>query len=59
MAQLLSVNVGLPREIEWKGKTVRTAVWEARGPGSTQGREVEHRRRCPGSVYRLTTSAVL
>ena len=26
MAQLLSVNVGLPREIEWKGKTVRTAV---------------------------------
>ena len=25
MAQLLSVNVGLPREIEWKGKTVRTA----------------------------------
>jgi ferredoxin-NADP reductase/MOSC domain-containing protein YiiM len=28
MAQLLSVNVGLPREIEWKGKTVRTAVWK-------------------------------
>jgi hypothetical protein len=26
MAQLLSVNVGLPRKIEWKGKTVRTAV---------------------------------
>jgi ferredoxin-NADP reductase/MOSC domain-containing protein YiiM/ferredoxin len=26
MARLLSVNVGLPREIEWKGKTVRTAV---------------------------------
>lgn len=28
MAQLLSLNVGLPREIEWKGKTVRTAVWK-------------------------------
>src|SRR5215475_4340686 len=28
MPQLLSVNVGLPREIEWKGKTVRTAVWK-------------------------------
>jgi ferredoxin-NADP reductase/MOSC domain-containing protein YiiM len=28
MAQLLSVNVGLPRDIEWKGKTVRTAVWK-------------------------------
>lgn len=28
MARLLSVNVGLPREIEWRGKTVRTAVWK-------------------------------
>ncbi|HEX8880744.1 MAG TPA: MOSC and FAD-binding oxidoreductase domain-containing protein [Candidatus Acidoferrum sp.] len=28
MAQLLAVNVGLPREIAWKGKTVRTAVWK-------------------------------
>jgi hypothetical protein len=28
MAQLLSVNVGLPRDIEWKGKTVCTAVWK-------------------------------
>lgn len=28
MAQLLAVKVGLPREIEWKGKTVRTAVWK-------------------------------
>jgi ferredoxin-NADP reductase/MOSC domain-containing protein YiiM len=33
MAQLLSVNVGLPREIEWKGKTVRTAVWKDAVPG--------------------------
>jgi MOSC domain-containing protein YiiM len=28
MGQVLSVNVGLPRKIEWKGKTVRTAVWK-------------------------------
>ena len=28
MAQLLSVNVGLPRDIQWKGKTVHTAVWK-------------------------------
>src|SRR6478672_4310942 len=28
MAQLLSVNVGLPRDIDWKGKTVCTAVWK-------------------------------
>lgn len=28
MAKLLSVNVGLPREVTWNGKTVRTAVWK-------------------------------
>jgi ferredoxin-NADP reductase/MOSC domain-containing protein YiiM len=28
MAQLLSLNVGLPREVTWNGKTVRTAVWK-------------------------------
>jgi ferredoxin-NADP reductase/MOSC domain-containing protein YiiM len=28
MAQLLSVNVGLPRDIQWKGKRVYTAVWK-------------------------------
>jgi ferredoxin-NADP reductase/MOSC domain-containing protein YiiM/ferredoxin len=27
--RLLSVNVGLPRDIEWQGKTVHTAVWKA------------------------------
>jgi hypothetical protein len=29
MARLLSVNVGLPRDIAWQGKTVHTAVWKA------------------------------
>ena len=28
MARLLSVNVGLPRDISWEGKTVHTAVWK-------------------------------
>ena len=29
MARLLSVNVGVPREIAWRGKTVYTSVWKA------------------------------
>jgi ferredoxin-NADP reductase/MOSC domain-containing protein YiiM/ferredoxin len=29
MARLLSVNVGLPRDVMWKGKTVRTAIWKS------------------------------
>ena len=28
MARLLSLNVGLPREVAWNGKTVRTAIWK-------------------------------
>ena len=28
MGRLLSVNVGLPREISWRGETVRTSVWK-------------------------------
>ena len=29
MARLLSVNVGRPREVAWRGKTVYTSVWKA------------------------------
>lgn len=29
MAQLRSVNVGLPRDIEWNGRTVHTGIWKA------------------------------
>src|SRR5947207_4813038 len=29
MSRLLSVNVGLPRDVTWNGKTVRTAVWKS------------------------------
>src|SRR5256885_10857314 len=28
MARLLSLNVGLPREIQWRGRVVRTAIWK-------------------------------
>jgi ferredoxin-NADP reductase/MOSC domain-containing protein YiiM len=29
MARLLSVNVGLPRDITWQGNTVHTGIWKA------------------------------
>jgi len=28
MARLLSVNVGLPQDVEWRGRAVRTAIWK-------------------------------
>jgi len=28
LGRLLSVNVGLPREISWRGLTVYTSVWK-------------------------------
>jgi ferredoxin-NADP reductase/MOSC domain-containing protein YiiM len=34
MARLLSVNVGMPRDIAWQGKLVRTAVWKTAVKGS-------------------------
>src|SRR4051812_2586829 len=33
MARLLSVNVGLPRDIAWNGRTVHTAIWKDPVPG--------------------------
>jgi ferredoxin-NADP reductase/MOSC domain-containing protein YiiM/ferredoxin len=29
MAVVVSVNVGMPRDVAWQGKTVRTAIWKA------------------------------
>lgn len=29
MARLLSVNVGLPRDIQWSGRTVHTGIWKS------------------------------
>lgn len=28
MAKVVSVNVGLPRDVAWRGKVVRTAIWK-------------------------------
>ena len=28
MGHLLSVNVGLPRDVTWQGKTVHTGIWK-------------------------------
>jgi ferredoxin-NADP reductase/MOSC domain-containing protein YiiM len=28
MSVVISVNVGLPREVQWRGKTVRTGIWK-------------------------------
>jgi ferredoxin-NADP reductase/MOSC domain-containing protein YiiM/ferredoxin len=37
--RLLSVNVGLPRDVAWRGKTVHTAVWKT----PVQGRRMTRR----------------
>jgi MOSC domain-containing protein YiiM len=37
--RLLSVNVGLPRDVAWRGKTVHTAVWKT----PVQGRRAARR----------------
>src|SRR5881227_3314553 len=39
MAQLLSVNVGRPREVAWRGRTVYTSVWK----DPVQGRRLVRR----------------
>ena len=38
-AHLLSVNIGLPREVAWRGKTVHTGIWKA----PVQGRRMVRR----------------
>jgi ferredoxin-NADP reductase/MOSC domain-containing protein YiiM len=58
MARLLSVNVGMPRDVAWQGRTVHTGIWKApvKGPrrvrrlnidgdgqGDTAGHGGEHR----------------
>lgn len=41
MAQLLSVNVGLPREISWHGRTVYTSVWKTAVTGRRRARRLD------------------
>src|SRR4051812_7093064 len=58
MARLLSINVGLPRDVAWQGRTVHTGIWKAQvtgprrvrrlnidgdGQGDTAGHGGEHR----------------
>src|SRR4051794_24924723 len=58
MARLLSVNVGLPRDVAWQGRIVHTGIWKAQvtgprrvrrlnvdgdGQGDTAGHGGEHR----------------
>jgi ferredoxin-NADP reductase/MOSC domain-containing protein YiiM len=40
MARLLSVNVGLPREVTWNGKTVRTSVYKLPVEGRVMARKL-------------------
>jgi ferredoxin-NADP reductase/MOSC domain-containing protein YiiM len=41
MSRLLSVNVGLPRDVAWNGKTVRTAVWKSPVTGRRMVRKLD------------------
>jgi ferredoxin-NADP reductase/MOSC domain-containing protein YiiM/ferredoxin len=36
LARLISVNVGLPRDIEWNGRTVHTGIWKSPARGRCQ-----------------------
>ena len=40
VAKLLSVNVGLPSEVEWQGKLVRTAIWKRPVPHRIMARRL-------------------
>ena len=40
MGTLVSVNVGLPRDIVWQGKIIRTAVWKRSVPGRVMARHL-------------------
>lgn len=40
MARLLSVNVGLPRDIQWHGQTVHTGVWKSAVTGRCRARRL-------------------
>src|SRR3954449_720957 len=40
MASLLSVNVGLPQEVPWQGRTVRTGIWKTPVTGPRMARRL-------------------
>ena len=51
VGSVLSVNVGLPQDLAWQGRTVRTAVWKrpVEGPASS----TIQRRTPDGTAYRI------
>src|SRR5882672_9696935 len=40
MSVLVSVNVGLPRDVEWQGRVVRTAIWKHPVSGRVMARRL-------------------
>ncbi|HEY4365719.1 MAG TPA: MOSC and FAD-binding oxidoreductase domain-containing protein [Steroidobacteraceae bacterium] len=40
MSVVVSVNVGMPRDIQWDGKTVRTAIWKQPTAGRVTARRL-------------------
>jgi ferredoxin-NADP reductase/MOSC domain-containing protein YiiM len=40
VGRVLSVNVGLPQDVDWHGRTVRTAVWKRPVPGPAMARRL-------------------
>ena len=41
MPRLLSVNVGVPRDVTWNGKTVQTSVWKSPVTGRRMVRKLD------------------
>lgn len=58
--KLVSVNVGLPREVDWHGKSVRTAIWKqaADGPVAVRFLNLDGDRQADLSVHGGTDKAV-
>jgi MOSC domain-containing protein YiiM len=60
MMKLISVNVGFPREIEWQGKTVTTAIFKTvvDGPVELRRHNLDGDRQADLSVHGGPTKAV-
>jgi len=59
-ASVLSVNVGLPRDVPWKGEIVRTAIWKApvTGPVRVERLNLEGDRQADLTVHGGSAKAV-
>ena len=40
MATLVSVNVGMPKNVNWRGKTIRTGIWKSPVDGQVMARRL-------------------